>query len=240
MGIEFSLHASFLYRARARRERNVRRVGHQVLQTQILPGSKGLVSGVIALDRNLVPSVTTTHIEVSYQVNIEINIPYASDPCEKFPVLLAQSVDETNYVAPMNFVQCAWQMLAAHTQCPEYYYQPPPQPVYQPHMIPMITPPPNAQLYQAQFTPTPLGLPSPNWQQQFTPMYEGTPIPLPPQHNQIQWSGGYQQAQVANYQMSTPPPPMTTSSVASSYDGSSYGAPTPPAPPIVARDDDML
>jgi hypothetical protein len=217
-GIEFSLNCSITYKAGGHIERQAFKVGHQLMTKQIEPGTKGLVNGVIALRRDLIPSITTPNIEVKYTVTIEINIPYASDPCETFSVLLAQSVDETNYVPPMDFNKCAWQMMAAHSECPEYYYQPPPQPVYQPQMIPMMAPPPNAPMYQAQFTPAPLGLPSANWQQQVTPMYQGQPVP--PHQNQMQWSGGYQQPQVANYQMGAPPPPLGH--------GSNAGSPTMP------------
>ena len=232
-GIEFGLHCTIVYRAGHKRETNSYRVGHQFLKSGIPAGGKGLVNGVIQLSRDLLPTITTPNVEIRYKVTIEINIPYASDPCETFDVLLAQSVDDTNFVPALQFNQCPWTMMPAHSQCPEFYYQPPPQPVYQPQMIPMGPPPPNVQMYQPQYTPTPLGLPSPSWQQQATPMYHGQPVPVA-QNNSMQWGAGYQQPQVQNYQMGPPPPPMVGGQE------QSYGAPPQQQHYQPPQQDDLL
>lgn len=205
-GIEFSLNCVLTYRAQNHQEINRQRVGHHFLKSNIPAGGKGLVNGIIELRRDLLPTITTRNVDIKYTVSIEINIPYASDPCEKFPVVLAQSVDETNFVPPIDFNQCYWTVFDQHCQCPEFYYQPPPQPVYQPQMIPMGGPPPGATIYQADFSITPLGLPSPNWQQQAPPMFMGQPVG--PHGGTYNWGSGVQQQQVANYNMGAPPPPM--------------------------------
>ncbi len=115
---------------------------------------------------------------------------------------MAQSVDETNYSPPYFFQENKYPRLnTGQLSAPETFYAPPPTPCYQ--YAPMPLPPPaQAVMYQYNFQPPPLGLPSQMWMQQAMPCVQGQQAEVTAQH---QWQAGYGQQQCANTQ---PPPPL--------------------------------
>jgi hypothetical protein len=194
--LEISLINNLTYKADYVTEKNRVVAGKHFLEREIPPGQKARIAGVIPLPRNIVPSLTTFNLQSDYKITIEMNIPWASDPMQEFNVILAQSVDETNY-SPRVFWQENKYVRLGKGQFtgPEMYYQPPPQPVYQCVPIP-LAPPPNVNMYSYNITVPPLGLPSVMWEQQNMPMVQGQAAVVQPLG--IQWQAGYTQTQCAN------------------------------------------
>jgi hypothetical protein len=201
--VEISLVNSLKYKARYATETNRVVAGRQFLKKEIPPGQKDIISGVIPLPRNIVPSLFTFNVQSDYTISIELNIPMASDPCQTVNVIVAQSVDETNFSSPYFWQENKYIRLnKGQLTVPESYYAPPPFPVYQFQPVP-IAPPPNVSMMQYNFTPPPLGLPSTMWAQQAMPMVRGQQAEAT--GGQFQWQSGYAQVQCANTQ---PPPPL--------------------------------
>jgi hypothetical protein len=200
--VEISLVNSLKYKASYVTEQNRVVAGRQFLKQEIPPGQKNTISGVIPLPRNIVPSLNTFNIQSDYTINIELNIPMASDPCQVVNVIVAQSVDDTNFSPPYFWQENKYLRLnKGQLSMPETFYAPPPCPVFQFHPVP-IPPPMGAVVFQYNFTPPPLGLPSQMWAQQALPCVRGQQAEV---SGQFQWQAGYGQAQCANTQ---PPPPL--------------------------------
>lgn len=202
--LEVTLRHQLRYLAQGVRESNAYVAGKNFIQKRIEAGQKSDISGIIPINRQLVPSLFTTHIQSEYTITVEINIPNASDPSQTFNVIVAQTVDESNYSPIVCWNENKYQTLQkGQLSSPETFYMPPPSPVYHPQMLP-FAPPPSAPVYGYNFQAPPIGLPSPMWQQQALPMVGGAPAMIQPLGTQ--WSGGYEQRPVADTTM--PPPPL--------------------------------
>lgn len=186
--IEITLVNMLTYKAGYVTEKNRVVAAKHFLKKQIPAGQRAQIAGTIPLPRNIVPSLTTFNVQSDYKITIEMNIPWASDPVQEFNVIVAQSVDETNFSPQINWQSNNYMRLnKGQLSAPEMYYMPPPQPVYQAMLLP-FAPPPNAPLppYQ-QMQIAPLGLPSP---------IRGAPAQIQPLG--IQMGGGYAQPVTQN------------------------------------------
>lgn len=137
--LEVKLMHKLVYTASWVTETNVINEGTQFVNNEIAPGQKGRIAGVIQLPRGLIPSLTTFNVISEYWVDIELNIPMASDPKHRIPVIIAQAVDETNFTPPVTWGSNPYQRIMKG-QCPEFYYQPPMNPCYQLNPIPCQPP----------------------------------------------------------------------------------------------------
>ena len=143
--LEVSLNNHVEYRAQGRIERNVVRVGHNVIQQVIPAGGRGVIQGIVPVPRSAVPTVATMNCTSSYVMSIELNIPNASDPAHSFPVMLSHCVDETNTMPPVSITHMRCAVIPAGAVTPEFYYALPPHPVCQP-VLPPLPPPPMAPM----------------------------------------------------------------------------------------------
>jgi hypothetical protein len=170
----------------------------------------------VPLPRDLPATIQTFNASCAYEVCIEINIPWASDPSVTFPVLIAHSVDDTNFLPPMQFNQCAYRVLQ---QTPEYYYMPPPAPVYACHPV-QCGPPPGAPMYHPQ---PPLF--------NYMPPQNAWAGPIHGQQQQapMQWGAGAPMQQTADMHPPPPPPPL------GAY-GADHSQPPQTRPPPPPRD----
>lgn len=198
--LEISLINNLIYRAQGVEERNRVVAGRNFINQGVAAGQRGRIQGVIPIPRDIVPTVTSFNVTSTYLVQIELNIPMASDPSHQFPVILTHAVDDTNFLPPVTFEQCQyrpWNRNEPH----EFYYQPPPQPVYayQPAPCP---PPPGVNMWAPPppafgIMPAQQGWSAPTAYQQNAPP---PPMPL----GQIQWNSG---APMSEMPMQQPPPP---------------------------------
>ena len=142
--LEVSLRNCIQYRAQGQAETNYVTVGHNLIQQVVPPGQRGIIQGIVPVPRNAVPTVSTMNCTSTYTMDIELNIPMASDPKHSFPVVLCQSVDETNAQMPVGQQQ-QMMCIPPGVVTPEYYYAPPPHPAMQP-ILPPLPPPPMVQM----------------------------------------------------------------------------------------------
>jgi hypothetical protein len=170
-----------------------RSVGRVTVKQRIEAGARGRIVGTLELPHTeTTPSAATRHVKSSYVVNIELDIPWASDPCHEFNVVVGQSVDETNTVAPLVWGESNLCVLSkGQLSSPEKFYSPPPMVVYP------YVPVPNGcqqagvalQTYEV-FQVTPLGYPGSVWS-------SAAPAVMPSHEDQVapplglQWSQGY-------------------------------------------------
>ena len=142
--LEVSLRNCIQYRAQGQAETNYVTVGCSHIPQLVPPGQRGIIQGIVPVPRDAVPTVSTMNCTSTYTMQVALNIPMASDPMHSFPVVLCQSVDETNAQMPVGqhlFVMC----LPPGTVTPEYYYSPPPHPSAAP-VLPPLPPPPMAPM----------------------------------------------------------------------------------------------
>jgi hypothetical protein len=201
--IEITLRQELKYTAQGRSERSTIVAGKNFIKKTIPGGQRDTIAGIIPINRNLVPSLMTTNILSQYSILAELNIPNATDPAQLINVIVAQTVDESNYSPPVFWNENKYVKIPkGQLSFPESYYVPPPRPAYPPQMIP-FSPPPNAPVYSYQFSTLPQGLPSPMWQQQ-PPMVQGAPAMIQPLG--ANWSSGYDQRVMTDTRL--PPPPL--------------------------------
>ena len=199
--VEISLINNLTYKADYITEKNRVVAGKHFLKQQIQAGDKHRVAGVIPLPRDIVPSLTTFNVRSEYMITIELNIPWATDPCQNIDVIVAQSVDETNFSPQVFYKENKYSRLKkGQFTHPELYYQPPPSPVYQCVPIP-LPPPPSANFFTYHFDVPPIGIPSTTWEAQNRPMVSGQQVQS--NNTSIHWNSGFNQAVCAN---SAPPP----------------------------------
>jgi hypothetical protein len=205
--LEITLTSTIEYSARGVRDRNVQRVGQTFLKNKVEAGAKGRIQGVVPVNRNACPTVSTRNCTVSYVVSIELNIPMASDPQHSFPVVLTHCVDETNFLPPVSVNGQAQGMWGGGYQAQEFFYQPPPTPCYAYNPLP-LPPPPQAMMWQApppafQMLP-PVGFGGPT---AYGHVAQAQPPP-PQQMGQVHWQAGCQSTQMSVHVVDTTQPPM--------------------------------
>ena len=187
--LEVSLINFLKYKAKHMTERNRVREGHVFIRNvQIPPGQKGRIAGVIPLPRGLVPTMNLWCVSSSYFIDIELDIPWATDPKQTFPVIIGQTVDETDFAPDIPFQENRYQHIGKQYQ--EFYYQPPPQPVYQVNTIPAPVPQ-GANLWNVQLQPQ-MPLPSTAWGGQVNDQQH----PLQQSATGFHWNPGYEQNQL--------------------------------------------
>ena len=200
--LQVVLRHTLKYRAGGFSEVTSYTAGSKQLGTIIPAGQKGLVNGVIDLPRNLLPTFKTPNVESSYTITISMTIPWATDPCHSFPVVIGQSVDDSNVSPPIAFNELGTlKFTPARMPCQEFYYQIPPEPVYAFVPVNTWTPPVTAP-YMPAPTYCDYHLPPPSWAQ-------GPPPPPAygqPNNYNYSWDSGYGQAPAPEYTM---PPPAT-------------------------------
>ncbi len=204
--LEITLWNHLTYRAQNISEDDRVNEGTNFINQVIPAGAKGRIAGTIPLRRNLVPTIITWNITSVYTIDIELNIPMATDPKHTFPVILAQSVDESNFSPPVTWNANPYTVIPKGV-CPEIYYSPPPMACVAPHPIP-VGPPPGAVYWTLQLPPQLMPLPPPGW---------GAPtvyqMQRPPGgRTSVQWTGGIPQPESSQYKAPPPsqlPPPAT-------------------------------
>ena len=215
------------------RETVTRCISNTKLQGQkgsLAAGEKGRFIGTIPLintedgRKHFVPTVQGHIASSSYQLKLEMNIPNASDPEYEFPVIVSQSVDESNFLPMIMWNQASYARLMPG--CPplrEDFYHPPPDPAYAlepiPNPYPMgWQPPPMPPQPQPYTMAPPVGMYGPPTGPYAQPGQPGVHGPQATQH--IQWAGGtaYQPMQ---------PPPITPVESGMGI----YGDPSPYTPP---------
>lgn len=139
--------------------------GSQTLRTQVIPaGGTGQITGTVPLDRFAMASIRTMNVTSKYMLTATVTIPWADDPVQAIPVIVGQSVDESNWSDPLSDVENTVRPLPKHFHSvPESYYQPPPHPVYNYNPAPVQ----GVQQYQAAsygFQLPPYGAPNQQWQ----------------------------------------------------------------------------
>ena len=148
-GVEFSLSNLLVYTVNAPWQRieetNRVRVGHNFIKQEVPAGEKGLIQGVIPIPRDITPTLKTWGVSSEYSIQLELNIPWASDPSHTFPVIVAQAVDDNNFTPPVVFNNCSYQSMPKG-QHPEFAYTPPPQPVYNYQPMPSMQMPQGPQV----------------------------------------------------------------------------------------------
>jgi hypothetical protein len=140
--LEISLNHVTQFMAMGHIERDTTRAGHVFIREGIEAGSKGRIVGTVPLFRGLAPTFTSFHIRSEYSLQIELNIPMASDPSTKFTVLLAHIVDDSEVLPPVDFNTCRFMMLPS-SQANEIFYVPPADAAYPLKPIPSLPPPSN-------------------------------------------------------------------------------------------------
>ena len=240
--LEICLRHTLTYMAHHITETHTYIASRRFVGTSVPAGQRGIISGVVDLPRNLIPSFTTPNIHSKYMITVELNIPWATDPCVAFPVFVAQSVDDTNITPPVAFDMLgSTRYTAGRLPCPEFYYSVPPNPVFPFQPITSVQPPPSAAAFPPPPPPT-LLLPSAQW------VNGNQPPPPVGAQQQFQWYPGYQQHAAPQYVMpppptqpgagDSPPPPQYQPNMAAStmgyapsgpaYHQGAYGAPPPP------------
>ena len=187
-----NLRAVINSRARGERETKAWNQSQAIIANHIPAGEKGILQGVIRLRRNATPTFTTPLTSMSYSLHAELEIPMASNPSVSFPVVVAQSVDESNYTAPIQFGNAgAYRVHPKGAPCPEFYYVPPQRPVFEVNVIPCMPPPP-PQFFMPPPTIATVGVPSSEWAREAAPF---TPEGVTLQTNAggISFQAGYDQ-----------------------------------------------
>lgn len=193
--LHISLSNDLSYSAEGMTENHRLDAGSQTLKGTVIPaGGKGQIMGTVPLDRNALPTIRTSNIQSNYVLTATVNIPWASDPEQNINVIVAQTVDESNWAEQVVWNENPFQPLPPHRHSePEAFYQPPPNPAFQ------YTPPPVAppmQPYQPvsyQFQMPPYGVPNQQWQSTGM-VVSGQPYQATQPQQPVMWQQGCGQA----------------------------------------------
>eukprot|EP01063_Lacrimia_lanifica_P015931 TRINITY_DN22582_c0_g1_i1.p1 TRINITY_DN22582_c0_g1~~TRINITY_DN22582_c0_g1_i1.p1 ORF type:complete len:451 (+),score=84.61 TRINITY_DN22582_c0_g1_i1:40-1392(+) len=189
-GVDFSLQNVLTYKAHGLSEQETRFVAHQHLKQFVPAGEKGMIMGAIHLPRELIPTLKLWNVTNTYQVQVALTIPGASDLGFQFPVTVVQTIDTSSESPALRLKNDEAYKMVARQGCPETYYQPPPEPVFACALLAFV-PPPNAQLCSYGSKPS-VPLPSVAW---------GSPGTAPA----VPWGSGFGQKAMPNRPLSLPP-----------------------------------
>lgn len=186
------------YRVENLAERGQIVVGTGTFTQRVEAGQRGRMSGKMQIQKNGLPTIKTPNVEIRYTMSASLDIPWVDDPSFPINVMVAQTVDPSNYAKPLQWNEPAFVPLKkAQHSVREAYWQPPPQPVYQVNMFQsMPPPPPSVPMVDYSYQLPPYGLPPQAWQQGAPPTVHGQPYQAMQPQQQIQWQQGLTQTAV--------------------------------------------
>ena len=91
------------YHTEEKKDRDFTKEMTRVAKNEIAAGQRGRIETRLPLRADLIPSFCLSLMKSEYVVEIEFDIPWATDPSQQLPILLVQTVDEKNIVPSIGF-----------------------------------------------------------------------------------------------------------------------------------------